>query len=310
MNAIVFTGPTLGADEARKELDAIYLPPVAQGDVYRAALKQPRAIGIVDGYFDRVPSVWHKEILWAMSRGVAVFGSASMGALRAAELAPFGMIGVGRIFEDYRDGVIDADDEVAIEHGPPECGYRILSEPLVNIRQTLRQAEQDGVIASATASDLVRIATSLFYPQRSYSTLISLAHEKGLLASEVAALQAWIPTRQINQKRSDAIEMLRAMRAYLNNGSPVAANFVFERTALWDELTRTASTMDSHEYQNVQAKGLLLPVRDVHRSPVSDDSLLHTISALCVKYLRDRKTAAQTSESGEPSAHTAEPPVS
>ena len=59
------------------------------------ALERPVAIGLIDGYFERVPSVSHKEILWAMSQGIVVIGAASMGALRAAELAPFGMLGVG-----------------------------------------------------------------------------------------------------------------------------------------------------------------------------------------------------------------------
>ncbi|HEY0580591.1 MAG TPA: TfuA-like protein, partial [Chloroflexota bacterium] len=98
MTVYVFVGPTLPVDEARAVLEATYLPPVSQGDVYRAARAGARAIGIIDGYFERMPAVWHKEILWAMAEGVHVFGSSSMGALRAAELAPFGMTGVGDIF--------------------------------------------------------------------------------------------------------------------------------------------------------------------------------------------------------------------
>ena len=90
-------GPDASVPDARSVLDAVYLPPVRQGDVYRTVVRhRPRAVGIIDGYFQPVPSVWHKEILWAMAQGVHVFGSASMGALRAAELAPFGMRGVGR----------------------------------------------------------------------------------------------------------------------------------------------------------------------------------------------------------------------
>ena len=50
-----------------------------------------RAQVIVDGSFQWTPAVWHKEILWAMGRGVHVFGAASMGALRAAELDGFGL---------------------------------------------------------------------------------------------------------------------------------------------------------------------------------------------------------------------------
>ena len=58
MSVYVFVGPTLSHEEARTELDAIYLPPAAQGDVYRAALRRPRAIGIIDGYFESVPSIY------------------------------------------------------------------------------------------------------------------------------------------------------------------------------------------------------------------------------------------------------------
>ena len=140
----VFTGPTLSPDDAHGELDAVYLPPAAQGDVYRAARQRPSAIGIIDGAFERVPAVWHKEILWALVQGIPVFGAASMGALRAAELAPFGMRGVGRIFAAFRDGELEDDDEVAVVHGPADTGYAALSDAMVNIRATLARAEQGG----------------------------------------------------------------------------------------------------------------------------------------------------------------------
>src|SRR3954453_16869600 len=130
MTNYIFTGPTLSADEGRAELDAVYLPPVSQGDLYRVALRSPQAIGIVDGYFERVPAVWQKEILWAMAQGVHIYGGAGEGALRAAELAPFGMEGVGEIFAAFRDGTLTDDDEVAVAHGPAESGYRAVSEAM------------------------------------------------------------------------------------------------------------------------------------------------------------------------------------
>src|SRR5215510_3414244 len=159
----VFTGPTISPKEASVELKAVYLPPASEGDVYRVALKKPKAIGIIDGYFQSVPTVRHKEILWAMSRGIHVFGSASMGALRAAELAAFGMEGVGTVFELYRDGVLEDDDEVAIAHGPAETGFVAASEAMVNIRQTLRRAELLGVISASLGAALEKIAKDLFY---------------------------------------------------------------------------------------------------------------------------------------------------
>ena len=51
MNICIFLGPTLPVAEAAKILDAVYLPPAAQGDVYLAAIDGAQAIGIVDGYF-------------------------------------------------------------------------------------------------------------------------------------------------------------------------------------------------------------------------------------------------------------------
>ena len=137
MTAVVFVGPTLTPNAVAESLEAEILPPVRQGDVYRVARKNPTAIGIIDGFFEGVPSVWHKEILWAIEQGIPVFGSASMGALRAAELADFGMIGVGRIFEDYYSGVLQDDDEVAVLHSPAELGFQSLSEPMVSIRATV-----------------------------------------------------------------------------------------------------------------------------------------------------------------------------
>jgi hypothetical protein len=79
MKVCVFIGPTLAAGDARALCpDVVCLPPVRQGDVYRvAAGLRPDAIGIVDGYFSHVPSVWHKEILCAMTEGIRVYGSAS-----------------------------------------------------------------------------------------------------------------------------------------------------------------------------------------------------------------------------------------
>ena len=163
------------AVEASRELEAVYLPPAAEGDVYRVTLKRPQAIGIIDGYFQSDRPIRHKEILWAMSRGIHVFGSASIGALRAAELAAFGMEGVGTIFESYRDGVLEDDDEVAIVHGPPEAGFLAGSEAMVNIRQTLRESgvSSDHFNMSCEQS-WKRIGKELFYPDRNYQLLASL----------------------------------------------------------------------------------------------------------------------------------------
>jgi hypothetical protein len=235
MRIFVFTGPTLPAEEAWRELDAVYLPPVAQGDVCRALLSRPVAIGIIDGQFDQVPAVWHKEILWAMSEGVHVYGSASMGALRAAELAPFGMVGVGKIFQAYRDGELEDDDEVALVHGPAASGFGAASEAMVNIRATLAQASRGGVIGEASRAELEKIAKALYYPERSYAILLQHGAARGVPASELRALAEWLPHGRVDQKRLDALAMLRAMREQLgSNPAPKQVDFKFESTVFWE----------------------------------------------------------------------------
>jgi hypothetical protein len=241
MTIIVFTGPTLPPDEAAKELDALYRPPVSEGDVYRAALETPRAIGIIDGYFENVPAVWHKEILHALSRGIRVFGSASMGALRAAELAQFGMQGVGAAFEAFRDGRLEDDDEVAVIHGPAELGYPMLSEAMVNIRRTLSDAHAGGVISSLTRLGLEQIAKQLPYRERAYHAILSRASAVGLAAEELADFKAWLPGGRVDQKREDAILMLRTMRDCLKpDRGAIEVAFHFEHTTLWETAARLA----------------------------------------------------------------------
>ena len=244
MSVYVFTGPTISAAEARDELEAVYLPPAAEGDVYRVTLKRPQAIGIIDGYFQSIPAVRHKEILWAMNRGIHVFGSASIGALRAAELTAFGMEGVGTIFEFYRDGVLEDDDEVAIVHGPAEVGFRAGSEAMVDIRQTLRKAERVGVISAELGIALEKIGKELFYPDRNYSTLLCSAFERRLPETELARLRKWLPQGRVNQKREDALAMLRLIRRRLAEGlEPKTVSYSFEHTTVWESAWRQSGEL-------------------------------------------------------------------
>src|SRR6188472_938210 len=132
MRTFVFLGPTLPLAAAAELVDAIFLPPAAAGDVYRLVRDLPRGrptrLAIVDGYFERMAAVWHKEILVALERGIAVYGAASMGALRAAELAPWGMQGVGEIYRAFASGELSADDEVAVAHLPADQDHRPISD--------------------------------------------------------------------------------------------------------------------------------------------------------------------------------------
>jgi hypothetical protein len=237
MNVCIFLGPTLAVGAARRELDAIYLPPAAHGDIYRATLRQPqpRAIGLIDGYFRQQPAVRHKEILWAMSQGIHVFGAASMGALRAAELADFGMTGVGRIFESLRDGTTEDDDEVAVDHGPAEANYIALNDAMVDIRATFASAVAEGVVERTTAPALIGIAKQLPFAERTYFTILERARHAGLPDRDLNELSQWLPANHRSEKRTDAIFLLSTIREFLSaNPPPKKVTYVFQRTETWD----------------------------------------------------------------------------
>ena len=243
--ACIFLGPTLAVADARAELDAVYLPPVSAGDVYRLWRRRPQAIGIIDGYFERVPSVWHKEIMWIMERGVHVFGSAGIGALRAAELDTFGMRGVGRIYRSFKDGMSDRDDElaVAIEAGPD--GYRKLSEAMVNIRVTLEAAHRAEVISDATRHRLMTAGTALFYRQRTWSALLKAGQaEAGADSAELNGLRRWLPTGRIDQQADDGLAMLREMRSFLaTSPDPQRVHWSLATTTRWEAAKRRAESI-------------------------------------------------------------------
>jgi hypothetical protein len=239
----VFLGPSLAEKEARAELDAVYLPPVSAGDVYRLWRRRPRAIGIVDGYFDCVPAVWHKEIMWMMEHGVHVFGAAGLGALRAAELDSFGMHGAGWVYQAFRNGTLDRDDEVAVRHSTAEDGYRPLSEAMVNIRSTLLAAQDQGIVSATTRGILLVAGTALFYPERTWPELLRAAEAAQADAAELEALRRWLPAERIDQQAADAVAMLREMRTFLAaDRAPQEVSWSMADTAMWEVAKRRADT--------------------------------------------------------------------
>jgi len=233
MTAMVFSGPTLAGDSFPVGYRFHWLPPAREGDIYRAVLSGARAVGLIDGCFENAPSVWHKEILWALSRGVPVFGAASMGALRAAELADFGMVGVGVIYRAYRSGRIEDDDEVAVLHAPGELGFRPLTDAMVDIRATLEKAKRHGIASVRTAHSLEKIGKALFFKDRAWPTILDQGVKLGLPRSQLAELAKWLPANKVSQKQRDALAMLRAMSKPRPALKP---NFRFQPTEFWRAL--------------------------------------------------------------------------
>lgn len=231
MKIVIFLGPSLDGRAAKMTLPgAAFRPPARRGDLYDAVRGGARVIGLVDGLFQSVPSVLHKEVLWALRQGCAVYGAASLGALRAAELHGFGMVGVGAIFAAFRDGRLWRDDEVAVIHGPAELGYAPLSEALVNIRATLDGAVAAGRIAADLGRDLADAAATLFYADRSLEAMCRVHVAQSGAALPAAELR-WLAEHRIDQKAEDARALLETIGRDLAQGTlPQPPDFDFADT--------------------------------------------------------------------------------
>ncbi|MFY9330822.1 MAG: TfuA-like protein [Candidatus Nanopelagicales bacterium] len=212
---IVFLGPSLSHAEAQQLLpDAIILPPAAMGDVLAASLKyRPHAIGLIDGTFLSTMSVFHKELLFAMEQGSWLLGASSMGALRAAECAAYGMIGVGQIYEDLASGLLEDDDEVALTHADAEANFRSLSDAMVAIRATLAAARSAGLLTDDETTVLIQQQKDRWFPDRRLSGVLADAADAGLTVDRITALREFVRTRAIDPKRQDAIALLERMRS-------------------------------------------------------------------------------------------------
>jgi hypothetical protein len=204
---IVFLGPSLPAAEARALLPGAALAaPVAVMDVVRLLRRRrPARLAIVDGYFERMAAVWHKELLLALELGVEVWGAASMGALRAAELDGFGVRGVGAIYQAYRRGRITSDAEVAVAHLPAEGGYLALSVPLVNVRAQVARARAARVLDPAAARAVIAHAATIAYWDRGWDAV-----DAALAQPTRARFATWRAAHPFDQKAEDARALLRA----------------------------------------------------------------------------------------------------
>jgi hypothetical protein len=203
---VAFLGPSLSPSQARRVAPCRVLPPARAGDVLAVLPERPLAIALVDGLFDSTPSVWHREILAALDAGVAVFGGGSMGALRAAELTRHGVVGVGWVFQGYRDGALVDDAEVALLHADAAHGFRPFTLPLVQVRAAAEAARTAGALSPARARALVGAAAGLHYTRRTWPAVLDAAGLRGAGSARLASMLASAP----DVKAADARACLAA----------------------------------------------------------------------------------------------------
>ena len=203
---VVFAGPSLwGWSDPGARFD--WRPPAQAGGIIALLREPPQRLCLIDGLFDASAAPWHKELLLLMAAGTRIFGAASMGALRAAELDGLGMVGVGAIYQAYRDGWLCGDDEVALVHGPERWDWKPLSVPMVEVRATLVAACRAGLLQPERARRIRQWVHDIHYDRRDWPEIERVCTaEKLLTGSEAQALQAL----HVPLKRQDALRCLEA----------------------------------------------------------------------------------------------------
>ena len=193
----VFVGPSLPR-AARPEGPFEWRPPAVAGDLIALAAAPPERLCLIDGLFDSQPAPWHKELLLLMARGTIVFGAASMGAMRAAELDRFGMIGVGIAYRAYRDGRLTGDDEVALIHATAELDWAPLSVPMIEVRATLIAAVRARLMDPGRARAIRVLVREIHFSDRDWPAMAHACRCQGLadrdLFDQLAALH--VPLKQ------------------------------------------------------------------------------------------------------------------
>lgn len=205
---LVFLGPSLHRREAQRICHAEYRPPIARGDLPTLAGNTPRALVIIDGCFEQRRAVSPKEILAALDAGHQVYGASSMGALRAIELESFGMLGIGRIAEWYRTGMVAADDEVALRFEADSL--EALTVPLVCMRVAVQEAVAKGLLNDDEATALLEVARRIHYRNRTYFELMSTS---GVMGARRDRLLEFFLHEATDQKAEDARSVLRLVAA-------------------------------------------------------------------------------------------------
>ncbi len=213
MNPVLFAGPSIYGLPESEWAGFDLMPPAACGDVLNAVKRGTCTIGLIDGYFGDQASVHHKEILYALEQGARVFGSSSMGALRASECYRFGMIGIGKIFDQYRTGIRVADADVAVLHGPAALKYVPITVALVDAEAIFSRLLGAGTISGLERTLLVDASRALGFRDRTWHNIISAVD---LSASRSEAILNMLTETNVSQKRDDARELISEVRQCLS----------------------------------------------------------------------------------------------
>jgi TfuA protein len=217
---IIFLGPSLGLEKAKDILDADYKPPAKKGDLLAllGLSDSKRIIGLIDGLFlQDFPPTPIEVYSVLVRKNLTIIGGASLGALRAVELEKFGMIGIGKVFELFKNGIIDADDEVAVTFD--QIKHKVQSEAMIDIRFNLFIAQRNRIIDVDTKRALAKVAKDTYFQFRNYDYIIDESIKRyQILEEQLEAFRNHIRNNRDSLKERDAIRTIKYIKSIYRSG--------------------------------------------------------------------------------------------
>jgi YcaO-like protein with predicted kinase domain len=203
--ALVFAGGSLSREDAPHDEDLVWCGPVEQGDMLAAVLDGFETILIIDGYFYTKFPCTTFEVMVALEQGINVFGSSSIGALRAVELDRYVMVGVGEVYRYLKEQPIKPYHVVAQTYDERD---HALTTPLIEILYFLECAEAEAIVTHAQRQALNEVAGAIHFTFLSFEAFFRRvqtdANLAGRLATDLRAYRDAEGADRFNIKQRDA----------------------------------------------------------------------------------------------------------
>ena len=212
MKIKIYSGLSLKSEQVAKLLpQAVFSGPIKRRDIIQDIKNGFQVIGIIDGEFLQNLAVSPSEISDAIRCGLKVYGSSSMGAMRAVELNKYGMIGCGRIFEYIHAQAYFKDDQLGQlffgENSP------IQTLPFLDLKLGIDDLCQLKKLTKQEAALIIREYERLHFSERSFGALRGRLrkNKKDDLVKKLATIEKKIGS----SKEKDGILMLKQIKSDL-----------------------------------------------------------------------------------------------
>ncbi len=212
MKIKIYTGLSMSKSDLKKLApNYIFSKPVARTDLKEDIKNGIHIIGLVDGVFLNQLAVSPSEIMDCIRHGIKVFGSSSMGALRAAELDQYGMVGVGDIYNLVKKNEDFEDDFLGQTFYEDDLDKR--STPFIDVYLVLKKLHAENVISKDVMSFAIRKFRNMHYSDRGVPRLLDVL-SRSRFHDQLKESFYTRMKKMKSTKQEDAIRLVRTIQDY------------------------------------------------------------------------------------------------